>query len=149
MAIERWNPFRDLFTLQERMNDLFNTTLRSASGEEGLASRGKWAPAVDVREDGNNLYLEAELPGMKQKDINVKLEDGTLTIQGERFWAHENKEENYHRIERSYGSFLRSFTIPASVDAEKVQATYRDGILTVTLPKRPESKQREISVKIS
>jgi HSP20 family protein len=149
MAIERWNPFRDIFTLQDRMNDLFSSTLRGC-GEEGVpATRAGWAPSVDICEDGNNLYLEAELPGMTQKDINVKLENSTLTIQGERKWEKEDKKENYHRVERAYGSFMRSFTVPTSVDGEKVQASYRDGILKVTMPKRPESKPREISVKIS
>ncbi len=150
MAIERWNPFRDLFTLQDRMNSLFDEAFRGLTSRgEGLPYRGSWAPAVDIYEDNNNLYVEAELPGMSEKDIKVNLENNTLTLSGERKWEREDKNDNVHRVERAYGTFVRSFTIPATVDPEKVSAVYKDGVLKVTLPKREESKPREISVKTS
>lgn len=145
--IARFDPFRDLHILKERMDRLFDDTLsRSRGGDDIL--QGRWAPAVDVYEDDESIVLEAELPGMSKKDIRVNVNHGVLTIEGERKFSKETKEENYHRIERSYGSFTRSFTLPSAVDVDKIQAEHRDGVLTVRLPKRPEAKPKQIEVKV-
>jgi HSP20 family protein len=145
--IARFDPFRDLQTLKERMDRLFDDTLsRRGGGDEIL--QGRWAPAVDIFEDDESIVLEAELPGMSKKDIRVNVNQGVLTLEGERKFSKETKEENYHRIERAYGSFMRSFTLPSTVDTEKIQAEHRDGVLTVRLPKKPEAKPKSVEVKV-
>lgn len=150
MAIVRWEPFRDLVSTQDRFNRLFNDTFSRVFGEgEGEAGVQTWNPAVDIIENEQNLVLKAELPGVNPKDIEVRVEDGTLYLKGERKLEKEAREENYHRIERSYGSFTRSFTLPASVNTDQVQANYKDGVLTLTLPKREEAKPKTIKVQVS
>jgi HSP20 family protein len=148
MAIVRWEPFRDLFITQDRFNRLFNETFSRAFGDEEGNSRA-WAPAVDIFENDNNIVLKAELPGVDPKDVEVRVEDNTLYLKGERKFEKEVKEDNYHRIERSYGSFARSFALPGSIDSDKVQAEYKDGILSLSIPKREEAKPKTIKINVS
>src|SRR5580692_8255510 len=123
MAISRWDPFRDLNTLQGRMNRLFNDAGRGWQGDEAVATT-TWSPAVDIFETEGEIVVKAELPGVDRKDITLNLENNILTVRGERRFEKETKEENYHRIERAYGGFSRSFSIPATVDEEKIRAEY-------------------------
>lgn len=150
MAIVRWDPFRDLVTLQERMNRMFDESYRGAgrSGSEDWALGGAWAPAVDIYEQDGNIVLKAELPGVDPKQVDVRLENNTLTLSGERKVDNEVKQESYHRVERAYGSFTRSFTLPSTVDQEKIKADYKDGVLKVTLPKREEAKPKQINIAV-
>jgi HSP20 family protein len=149
MAIVRWEPFRELLSTQDRFNQLFNQTFSNFFGPESreLASRG-WAPPVDIYETGNNLVIKAELPGIDPKDVDVRVENGTLTISGERKSEKDVKEGNYHRVERSYGSFVRSFNLPPTVSSENVTAEYKDGILTLNLAKREEAKPKTIKIQV-
>ncbi|HUX09306.1 MAG TPA: Hsp20/alpha crystallin family protein [Terriglobia bacterium] len=145
MPIVRWEPIRDLVTTQDRMNRLFNETLGRFFGDEGTRA-GAWIPAVDIYETEQNIVLKAELPGVDPKDVEATVHEGTLYLKGERKYEKEVKEENYHHVERAYGSFARSFELPASVDAEKVQAEFKDGVLTLTMPKREEAKAKKIKI---
>ena len=144
----RWNP--DVDVLRTRMDRLFNQMLGDAyntplSGEE-LSTR-RWSPPVDIRETDDALVLTAELPGLTKEDVQITLENRVLTLAGERKFEKEAKGENYHRIERSYGAFTRSFTLPPNVKTEKVDASFENGVLSVTLPKMEESKPRRISIR--
>jgi len=145
MAIIRWDPFREMVTLREKMNRLFEDAVTGQREDRDLVS-STWSPAVDIYETENGIVLTAELPGIEDKDIAVKLEDNSLTLKGERQFQKETKEENYHRIERSYGSFYRSFTIPPYVDQEKIKAEHEHGVLKIFLPKKHESKPRAVKV---
>lgn len=145
MTIVRYDPFRDLRTLQEEVNRLFSTNLTRAFGDEGIA-RGAWAPSVDIYENKDQIVLEAELPGMKQEDFDLSIENNVITLRGERKFEKTEETDNYHRVERSYGSFTRSFTLPQTVSAEDATAEYNNGVLRVTLPKREETKARRIQV---
>ena len=142
--ITRIDPFRELATLQDRFNSLFQN-FAEVSGKEQLA-QGTFVPAVDIYEDEHSLVLKLEVPGMNEEDLNVSLENSTLTVSGERKFEKEEKEENFHRIERRYGSFTRTFRLPNTVDAEKVEAGYDKGILKITLAKRAEAKPKQIKV---
>ena len=148
MAIVRWEPFRDLLSTQDRFNRLFTETFSRAFGDEELPAKS-WAPAVDIFENDNNIVLKAELPDVDPKDVEVRVEDSTLYLKGERKFEKEVKEDNYHRIERSYGSFARSFALPGSIDSDKVEASYKDGLLTLTIPKREEAKPKTIKINVS
>ena len=149
MAIVRWwDPLRDLSSIQEKMNQLFEDTLSRTRGrEEGLAA-GMWAPAVDIYETSESVVVKAELPGLTKEQVGIEVKDGVLTLKGERKVEREVKEENYHRVERAYGTFQRSFSLPASVDQEKIGATLKDGVLEVTLPKKEQAKPKQISVSV-
>ncbi|MCJ7503517.1 MAG: Hsp20/alpha crystallin family protein [Acidobacteriia bacterium] len=150
MAIVRWQPFRDLLATEREFDRLFREAFSPPFGQrEGELSTRAWAPAVDIFETENSIVLKAELPGVDPKDVEVRVEDNTLYLKGERKFENETKEENYHRIERSYGSFARSFALPNSMDAEKVAAEYQDGLLTLTLPKREEAKPKTIKINVS
>ena len=143
----RWNPETDL--LRHRMDRLFNQMLNtpwSPAQTEDVTNRG-FLPAVDIRETDDALVLTAELPGLTKEDVNITLENNVLTLAGERSFEKESKGETFHRIERSYGAFSRSFTLPANVKTEKVEALFGDGLLQVTLPKVEESKPRKIEIK--
>ena len=146
-TITRVDPFREFAAMQDRMNRLFgNVYLR----DEDTGFRGSWAPAVDIFEtDAHDLVVRAELPGMTREDIEVSVENGTLVLKGEKKFDPEVKEENYRRIERTYGTFQRSFTLPNTVDTHKVSAEYKNGVLTVKLPFREEAKPRTINVEVS
>ena len=148
MAIVRWEPFRDLLTTQDRFNRLFNKTFSQAFEEED-GKLGTWSPAVDIFETEQSIVLKAELPGVDPKDVDVKVENNTLFLKGQRKFENEVKEENYHRIERSYGSFTRTFALPSTVSAENVSADYKGGILTLTMPKREEAKPKTIKINVS
>ncbi len=145
MAIIRWDPFKDMMTLRDKMNRLFEEAVTHKGEEKDLIS-SSWAPAVDIYEKDNELILTAEVPGINEKDIEISLEDNTLSIKGERKFEKETKEENFHRIERSYGSFFRSFSLPANIDQEKIQAEHENGILRITMPKKAELKPKLIKV---
>jgi HSP20 family protein len=149
MTLVRWEPMRELVTLQDRINRMFTDTLfRPLPGEEDGQGFGTWSPYVDVLEDSESLVIKAELPEMDLKDIDVKIVDDLLTIRGERKIEKEDKRENYHKIERSYGSFSRSFTLPAYIDQEKIKATYDRGVLRLVLPKKEETKPRKIAIDV-
>ena len=146
MAIVRYNPFHDLRSIQEQMNRLIDLAWNRESGED--IREGAWQPSVDIYEDENSVIIKAELPDVDQKDIEVKIEDNTLVLRGERKQDQTIKKENYHRIERFYGSFQRSFVLPLTIDREKVKASCERGILTIILPKREETKPKQINVEV-
>jgi HSP20 family protein len=146
-VLTRWEPFREFATLQDRMNRLFRDSYNDAGQDESLTT-SRFAPAVDVYEDEHQVTLKIEVPGIDEKDIDVRVENNTLTVQGERKIEKEEKEENYRRVERQYGSFTRTFTLPQTVDSEKVSASYDKGVLKITLPKRAEAKPKQIKVNI-
>lgn len=145
--ITRWDPFRELSTLQDRMNRLFNDQFGSITRDESLT--GAFVPPVDVYEDENSIQVRMEVPGINEKDIDVRLENQVLTIRGERSFSKEEKEENFHRIERRYGSFTRSFTLPATVNSEDVSADYDKGVLKIRMAKRAEAKPKQIKVNLN
>src|SRR5580700_99893 len=145
-TIARLEPFRGLSTLQDQFNRLFNESFRTHSEESALTS---WAPAVDIYETPNELVVKADLPDVNEKDIDVRVENNLLTIRGERKFDKSVSEENFLRVERTYGSFSRSFSLPNTVNAEAIGAEYKNGVLTVTLPKREESKPRQVKVTIN
>lgn len=145
MSIGRYDPFRDLRSLQEEVNRLFSTNLTRGFGEEGIG-RGAWNPSVDIYENKDQIVLEAELPGMNRDDFELTVENNVITLRGERQFEKKDETDNYHRVERSYGSFTRSFTLPQTVSTEGANAEYRNGVLRVTLPKRQETKARRIEI---
>jgi HSP20 family protein len=148
MAIVRWEPFRDLLSLQERMNRIFGEYRNAQGSEDEWALGGSWAPAVDIYEQGNDIVLKAELPGVDPKDVDIRLENNTLSLRGQRKLENEVKKESYHRVERSYGSFSRSFTLPSVVDQAGIKAEFKDGLLKVVLPKREEAKPKQIEINV-
>ena len=143
--LTRWDPFRELARVQEEMNRAF--------GDERLQFRAGesvgWTPACDIYEDGEEIVVRAELAGVEPKDVEIRFENGVLTLKGERKLEKEDKRENYHRLELSYGTFTRAFSLPASIDAEKIRAESKHGVLLVHLPKKPEAKPKSIQVKVS
>jgi HSP20 family protein len=145
MSIVRYDPFRDLRSLQEEVNRLFSTNLGRSFGDEGIG-RGAWNPSVDIYENKDQIVLEAELPGMSRDDFELTVENNVITLRGERQFEKKDEGDNYHRVERSYGSFTRSFTLPQTVSAEGANAEYRNGVLRVTLPKREDTKARRIEI---
>lgn len=145
-VLTRWDPFREFNTLQDRMNRLFRDSF-SEGREEGLITTA-FAPAVDVYEDEHNVTLKIEVPGIEEKDIDVRIENNTLTVRGERKFEKDEKEENYLRVERQYGSFTRTFTLPNTVETENVSANYDKGVLRIKLAKRAEAKPKQIKVNI-
>jgi HSP20 family protein len=146
-VITRWDPFREFSTLQDRMNRLFRESYGPEGREESLTST-TFAPPVDVYEDEHNVTLKIEVPGIDEKDIDVRIENNVLTVHGERKLEKEEKEENFRRVERQYGSFTRTFTLPNTVDSEKVSANYDKGILKIGLPKKAEAKPKQIQVNV-
>ena len=148
MAIVRWSdPFREFAQLQERINRVFNDAYRS---DEGLMTSGTWVPPVDIYQNGDHeVVIKAELPDMSREDIDITVDNGTLTIKGEKKLAQDVKEEQFHRIERRYGTFSRSFSLPQTVDTAKVGADYKNGVLTVRLPLREEAKPRSVKVDVA
>lgn len=145
MNMVRYDPFRELRSLQDEMTRLFaGVSPRSGRDEVTL---GAWSPSVDIFENGDKLVLEAELPGMKRGDFELSIENNVITLKGERKFEKKTDEDNYHRVERSYGAFTRSFTLPQTVSAEGAEAEFSNGILRVTLPRREETKARKIEIK--
>jgi HSP20 family protein len=145
MSITRHDPFRDLRTLQDEVNRLFTTNFPRAFGDDALA-RGVWTPSVDIFENKDEIVLEAELPGMNREDFELTIENNVLTLRGERRFEKRDEADNYHRVERSYGSFTRSFTLPQTVSPENASAEYKNGVLRIVLHKREEVKARRIEI---
>ena len=143
--LTRWDPFREFVTLQDRMNRLFRDSFGREGKDESLTTTA-FAPPVDVYEDEHNVTLKIEVPGIDEKDIDVRIENNTLTVHGERKFEKEEKEENYRRVERQYGSFTRTFTLPNTVNHDNVQADYDKGVLKIKLEKRAEAKPRQIKI---
>src|SRR5580692_7768670 len=146
MPIIRWDPYRDVVALQNRMNSLFQDFSRNGENESVTASG--FVPPVDIYEDEHKLVLKIEIPGMRQQDLDVRMENNTLTVKGERSFQTEEKEENFHRVERRYGTFYRAFTVPNTIDPESIKAEYDAGVLHLELQKRPETKPKQIKVNV-
>ena len=146
MAIVRYNPFRELRTMQEQMNRLLDLAWNREAGEE--LKEGVWQPSVDIYEDEESVVIKAEVPDIDQKDIEVRIEDNTLMLKGERKLDQSIQKENYHRVERYYGPFQRSFSLPATIDQEKIKANCERGVLTIVLPKREEKRPKQITVEV-
>jgi HSP20 family protein len=149
MALIRWDPFREMSTLQDRMNRLFSEAFRRSPVAEEEMVQGAWVPAVDIYETGDSIVIKAELPGISKEDIALEVKNNTLSLKGEKKFEKDVKEESYHRVERSYGAFQRAFTLPSTVQQDKVKAKFRDGILEITLPKAEEAKPKQIKVDVS
>ncbi|MEW6247725.1 MAG: Hsp20/alpha crystallin family protein [Nitrospirota bacterium] len=148
-TVARWDPFRELEELSERLNRVFGRPpVRRDNSKEALTV-ADWIPAVDISESEGEYLIKAELPGVKKEDIKVTLQEGVLTIQGERKQEKEEKGRKYHRIERSYGTFMRSFTLPDSADDSKVSAEFKDGLLYLHVPKSEKAKPKAIEVKVA
>ena len=145
MAITRWDPYREVMALQNRVNSLF----RDMSGGDEAVAASSFVPAVDIYEDPQKVMLKLEVPGIDQKDLDVRVENHTLTVKGERKFEAEEKEENFHRIERRYGSFYRAFTLPSTVDTENVSASYNAGVLKLELKKKPEAQPKQIHIHVA
>ncbi|MCZ6779808.1 MAG: Hsp20/alpha crystallin family protein [Acidobacteriota bacterium] len=143
MTLTRWDPFYDLFSFQDKVNRLFSNAQTSGLAE---ASTGAWTPTVDIYEEGDTLVLQAELPGVNKDDVEVQVEGNILTLRGERRQEKDIKEDQYHRLERVYGSFMRSFTLPVGINRDKIRAEYRDGVLKLALPRAEEAKPKKIKV---
>lgn len=141
MNLMRWDPYRELAGLQDRYNRGYGRTERE--DEVGLAA---WAPPVDIAEEKDKIVITAELPGFKENEIEIQTENGMLTLRGERKFEKESEGKNFHRVERSYGQFVRTFSLPNNVDREKIQANFADGLLRVELPKREDAKPRTIAI---
>jgi HSP20 family protein len=144
MAVTRWDPFREVVALQNRVNNLFGNIAEN----EGPLTTASFTPAVDVYEDEKKIVLKLEVPGIEEKDLDVQVENHTLTVKGERKFEKEEKEENFHRIERRFGSFYRAFTLPSTVDTENVDAKYEAGVLKLELKKKPEAQPKQIKVNV-
>lgn len=145
MNVVKYDPFRELRSLQDEMTRLFTGTMPASMNREEM-TRGSWAPSVDIFEDKDRLILEAELPGMSREDFDISVENNVITLKGERKFEKKTTGDNYHRVERSYGAFTRSFTLPQTVTAEGATADFENGILRVSLPKREETKARRIEI---
>ncbi|HEX9155817.1 MAG TPA: Hsp20/alpha crystallin family protein [Nitrospira sp.] len=148
MALVRWDPFRELEDMSERLNRVFTRPALRPSGKEALTV-ADWMPTVDISETDAEYLIKAELPEVKKEDVKVTVEEGVLTLQGERRQEKEEKGKKYHRVERSYGSFVRSFTLPESVDEAGVKAEYKDGVLSLHLPKSEKVKPKAIDVRVA
>lgn len=145
-SITRWDPFRNLTAFQDQFNRVFESTLKAHQDNSALTT---WAPAVDIYETENELVLKADLPDVEEKDIDVRVENNMLTLRGERKFEKSVKEDNYLRVERTYGSFSRSFSLPNTVNTEAIEASYKNGVLTVQLPKRAESKPKQVRINVT
>ena len=145
MSITRYDPFRDLRSLQEEVNRLFSSNLSRSFADDGIA-RGAWMPTVDIYENKDQIVLEAELPGMNREDFELTVENNVLTLRGERRFEKKDETDNYHRVERAYGTFTRSFTLPQTVSGDGASAEYKNGVLRVLLKKREEVKARRIEI---
>lgn len=146
-TLTRWNPFREMQALQSQFDRLFEPFGSRVLGTQDEWAPTAWVPPVDIEESNDTLFVRAEVPGVKPEDIDVRFENGVLTIRGERRFENANNDRNFHRVERAYGSFVRSFTLPNSVDAERASARYENGVLELAMPKREEAKPRRIQIK--
>ncbi len=145
MYLAKYDPFREVRTLQDEVNRLFTTAFQSGQGRDDMTG-GAWYPKVDIFENSENLVVEAELPGMKRDDFELSFENNVLTLKGERKFEKRSESDNYHRVERAYGAFTRSFTLPPTVTAEGAKADFENGVLHISLPKREETKARKIEI---
>lgn len=148
MAMTRWDPFRDLVSLQDRMNKLFEDSLARSNTADQEMTMGAWTPAVDIFETSDEVVLKADLPGVEKQDIDLRIEHNRLTLRGERKFLKETTQEDYHRIERSYGTFSRSFQLPFSIDQDRISAEHQDGVLEVHLPKKESSDPTQLKVDV-
>ncbi len=150
MALVRWRPMRDMMNVQDEMNRLFDRFFgKELWDEDEQLSQTNWFPVVDIKENKDEFTVFAELPGMNKEDVHITFTDGKLVIEGERKKEQEENEANYHRVERSYGKFCRTFQLPSGIQANKIAADFKDGILKIKLPKSEEVKPKEIEVKVS
>ena len=145
MNLVTYDPFRELRSLQDEVNRLFSSSF--TRGNDSELTRGAWSPSVDIFEDKDKIVMEAELPGVKPEDVDLSIENNVLTVHGERKFEKKDDQGNFHRVERSYGSFTRSFTLPPTVSAENADAEFENGVLRLTLQKREEAKPRRIEIK--
>jgi HSP20 family protein len=143
MTLMRWDPFRSMLTVKRDLDRMFGEY------DDDEATTSLWHPAVDIFETKDNLVLRAELPGMKKDEVHISVENNVLTLKGERKFDKEIKRENYHRVERVYGNFCRSFTLPTSIDRSKIEASFQDGVLEVTMPRAEEAKPKQIEIKVN
>jgi len=144
------DPWKDFGSLQERINRMFDDTIRTLHPTDGEElEKGTWAPAVDIYETNDSFVVSADLPGLNKDEIQIDLKDNTLTLKGEKKFEEKVSKDNYIRIERAYGSFVRSFTLPQNVDPEKIKAKYKEGVLEITIPKKEEAKPKQIKVELS
>ncbi len=154
MSLIRWNPVRDLTTfpsgvlnMQREMNKMFDSFFRGSTGDEFM-NLSAWTPAADIAEHDDAFVVKAELPGLTKEDVKITVRDNVLTIQGEKKQESESKESNYRSIERTYGSFQRSFTLPTSIKSDKIDASFKDGVLSITMPKAEDARPKQIEVKV-
>ncbi len=143
--LTNWDPLREIRNLQDRFNRIFGSTATPTRRNEDM-SLGTWAPPVDIAEDNDKIVLTAELPGFKEDQIDIQMEGGVLTLRGERRFEDEKEGRNYHRVERAYGQFVRSFTLPSNVDRDGIKANFSEGLLEIELPKREEAKPKQIRI---
>ena len=146
MQLARWDPFREFGSLQDRINRMFEDVTRGLPAIGDGFETGAWIPAVDIHETDNTFVVTADLPGMKKDDIRVDLRDNTLTLSGEKKFEEKTSKDNYLRVERSYGSFYRSLMLPSNVDANNIKASYKEGVLQLTIPKKEEAKPKQIKI---
>lgn len=144
MAMTKWDPFRDLMGIENELNRLFGRTF---GGDDGASLRGAWAPPLDLYETGEKFVMKMDLSGVSPEDVDISVEDSTLVIRGERRFYDEQKEESFHRIERRFGEFVRSLTLPSSADAEKIEASFDRGVLAIEVPRKEEAKPKKIPIK--
>jgi HSP20 family protein len=147
MTVVKWDPYRDLWTLQDRVNRLFQEGMAQRQGQEDLQA-GQWTPPVDIFENAEKIVLRADLPGVEQNDIELRVEDGTLLIRGQRKLPGDFRPEDMHRAERPHGTFVRTFGLPTNIDQAGIRATQKNGVLDVTLPKKQESKEKAIRIEV-
>lgn len=147
MSLVPWDPFRNLVALQDRMNRMFEETVQAGKDTEPMRS-GTWVPAVDIYEDEDEIVLVAEVPGIEMEDVDIQVRDNTLTLKGERKMEKPVNKENYHRVERTYGTFVRSFTLPSTVEQDKISANYAKGVLEIKMPKSARSKPTQIKIDV-
>jgi HSP20 family protein len=149
-SLTRWDPFKDVEDLQNRLSSLFGRgPMRRSDGQKEAITVAEWAPVVDIIEDDKEYLINAELPEVKKEKVKVAVESGVLSISGERAFEREESNKKYHRVERAYGSFVRTFTVPDDADSEKVSAEFKEGILKVHLPKSEKARPKQIEVKVS
>lgn len=148
MAVVKWDPFRDMITLRDRMDRLFEDSLNRFRGGDSDMTQSTWSPAVDIYETPENIIIKAEIPGVSKKDISIELKNDSLYLKGERKFEKELKEENYHRMERSYGSFSRVFSLPTSVEQDQIKAKFKNGVLQISIPKLEEEMDKAVNIDV-
>jgi HSP20 family protein len=149
MNLVKWDPFRELENVSDRLNRIFGRSISRAEPGQEMLGMADWTPSVDITETDTAYLIKGEIPGVKKEDVKVTVQDGMLTIQGERKMEKEEKGKKFHRVERSYGSFVRSFRLPDDADENKVKAEFKDGMINVTLTKSPKAKSKAINVAVS